>query len=231
MIFGNRQEAGRRLASRLKKYANREDVIVLGVPRGGVPVAFEVATTLNLPLDIFVLRKLGVPGREELAFGAIGSGGVRVLNASVVEQLGISDLDIALVTRAEREELERRERLYRGSRPPLDVHGRTVILVDDGIATGSSLRAAIQALRQMKPAAIVIAAPVAPSDTCDRLRHEVDELVCMEMPEPFYGVGQFYHDFSQVSDEEVNELLDSASRQRGEKQFHDAGTTPLSGRR
>jgi putative phosphoribosyl transferase len=225
MIFKNRQEAGRRLASRLGKYANREDVIVLGVPRGGVPIAFEVATTLNLPLDIFVLRKLGVPGHEELAFGAIGSGGVRVLNASVVEQLGISDLDIALVTRAEREELERRERLYRGNRPPLDVHGRTVILVDDGIATGSSLRAAIHALRQMKPAAVVIATPVAPQETCNRLRQEVDELVCVEMPEPFYGVGQFYHDFSQVSDEEVNELLDSDVGQRGEQQYHDAGTS------
>ncbi|MFI5059414.1 MAG: phosphoribosyltransferase [Candidatus Acidiferrales bacterium] len=223
MIFKNRQEAGQRLASRLVKYANREDVIVLGVPRGGVPIAFEVATSLNLPLDIFVLRKLGVPGHEELAFGAIGSGGVRVLNANVVEQMGISDLDIAVVTRAEKEELERRERLYRGSRPPLDVHGRTVILVDDGIATGSSLRAAIRALREMKPAAIVIATPVAPERTCNRLRHEVEELVCVEMPEPFYGVGQFYHDFAQVSDEEVNELLERASRQRGERQYHGAG--------
>lgn len=225
MIFKNRQEAGQRLASRLGKYANREDVIVLGVPRGGVPIAFEVATALNLPLDIFVLRKLGVPGHEELAFGAIGSGGVRFLNTSVVEQLGISDLDIALVTRAEKEELERREHLYRGSRPPLDVHGRTVILVDDGIATGSSLRAAIRALREMKPAAIVVATPVAPQRTFNRLGHEVDELVCVEMPEPFYGVGQFYHDFSQVSDEEVIELLDRASRQRGKQRYQDAATS------
>lgn len=225
MIFKNRQEAGQRLASRLGKYANREDVIVLGVPRGGVPIAFEVATALNLPLDIFVLRKLGVPGHEELAFGAIGSGGVRFLNTSVVEQLGISDLDIALVTRAEKEELERREHLYRGSRPPLDVHGRTVILVDDGIATGSSLRAAIRALREMKPAAIVVATPVAPQRTFNRLGHEVDELVCVEMPEPFYGVGQFYHDFSQVSDEEVIELLDRASRQRGKQQYQHAATS------
>jgi putative phosphoribosyl transferase len=223
MIFRNRQEAGRRLASRLGKYANREDVIVLGVPRGGVPIAFEVATALNLPLDIFVLRKLGVPGHEELAFGAIGSGGIRVLNARVLKHLGISDQDIALVTEAERKELERRERLYRGDRPPLDVCGRTVILVDDGIATGASLWAAIHALRQMKPAAVVIATPVAPQETCNRLRHEVDELVCVEMPEPFYGVGQFYHDFSQVSDEEVNELLESASQQRGEQQYHDVG--------
>jgi len=214
MIFRNRQEAGRSLASRLAKYANREDVIVLGVPRGGVPVAFEVATTLNLPLDIFVLRKLGVPWHEELAFGAIGSGGGRVLNESVVEEFGISDVEIALVTRAEREELERRERLYRGSRPPLDVHGRTIILVDDGIATGSSIRAAIQALRQMKPAAIVVATPVAPQESCNRLQHEVDELVCVEMPEPFYAIGEFYDDFSQVSDDEVNELLDRASSLR-----------------
>jgi putative phosphoribosyl transferase len=214
MIFRNRQEAGLKLASRLGKYANRKDVIVLGVPRGGVPVAFEVATTLNLPLDIFVLRKLGVPWHEELAFGAIGSGGVRVLNESVVEEFGISDVEIALMTRAEGEELERRERLYRGSRPPLAVLGRTIILVDDGIATGSSIRAAIQALRQMKPAAIVVATPVAPQETCNRLQHEVDELVCVEMPEPFYAIGEFYNDFSQVSDDQVNELLDSASRLR-----------------
>ena len=221
MIFRNRQEAGRKLASRLAKYAKREDVIVLGVPRGGVPVAFEVATALNLPLDIFVLRKLGVPWHEELAFGAIGSGGGRVLNESVVEEFGISDVEIALVTRAEREELERRERLYRGSRPPLDVHGRTIILVDDGIATGSSIRAAIQALRQMKPTAIVVATPVAPQESCNRLQHEADELVCVEMPEPFYAIGEFYDDFSQVSDGEVNELLDSASRLResGKKEY------------
>jgi putative phosphoribosyl transferase len=218
MIFRNREHAGRRLASRLQKYANRDDVIVLGVPRGGVPVAFEVATALNLPLDIFVLRKLGVPGQEELAFGAIGSSGVRVLNRSVVEHLGLSEMDIASVTHAEREELERRERLYRGNRPPLDVLGKTVILVDDGIATGSSLMAAIHALRQMKAAAIVVATPVAPPETCGRLLQEVDELVCVEIPEPFYGEGQFYDDFSQISDEEVNELLDRAYQRVGELQ-------------
>lgn len=213
MIFRNREEAGQRLASRLSKYGNRDDVIVLGVPRGGIPVAFEVATALHLPLDIFVLRKLGVPGHEELAFGAVGSGGVRVLNPRVVQQLGISQLDIASVTSAEREELERRERLYRGNRPALDVHGRTVILVDDGIATGASLMAATHALRKMKPTAIVLATPIAPRTTCDRLRSEVDEVVCVEMPEPFYGVGQFYDDFSQVSDEDVNQLLERASGQ------------------
>ena len=207
MIFRNRREAGQRLALRLGKYANRSDVIVLGVPRGGLPVAFEVAASLKAPLDVFVLRKLGVPGHEELALGAIGSGGVRVLNSSVIEHLGISELDIAAVTRAETEELHRRERLYRENRPPLDVHGRTVILVDDGIATGSSLLAAVQAIRQMQPAAIVVATPVAPRTTRNRLAKEVDDVVCVEMPEPFYGVGQFYADFSQVSDEEVNELL------------------------
>jgi putative phosphoribosyl transferase len=225
MIFRNRQESGQRLASHLGKYANREDVIVLGVPRGGVPVASEVARALNLPLDIFVLRKLGVPGYEELAFGAIGSGGVRVLDRDVVSSAGLSDLVIEQVTRAERTELARRELMYRGGRPPLDVRGKTVILVDDGIATGSSLRAGVRALRQMHPAAIVIAAPIAPESAVNRLRHVVDDVVCVAIPESFYGVGQFYCDFSQVSDEEVNELLDRASRQRGEQQYHDAGTS------
>jgi len=224
MIFRNRQEAGQKLAAHLEKYANREDVIVLGVPRGGVPVAFEVATALNLPLDIFVLRKLGVPGHEELAFGAIGSGGVRVLDREIVESVGLSDLIIEAVTRAERAELARREQTYRGGRPPLDVHAKTVILVDDGIATGSSLRAGVRALRQMEPAAIVIAAPVAPQTTVNRLRREVDDVVCAEIPDRFYGVGQFYDDFSQVSDEEVNELVKSASLEHGEKQYHHEGS-------
>jgi putative phosphoribosyl transferase len=215
MIFTNRTEAGQKLAGRLRKYASRKDVIVLGVPRGGVPVAFEVATALGAPLDVFVLRKLGVPGHEELAFGAIGSGGVRVLDLDIVEGLGISELDVELVTAAEREELNRREREYRGNRGPLDVSGMIAILVDDGIATGSSMRAAIRALRQMKPARIVIATPVAPASTCNRLKFDVDELVCVEMPEPFYGVGQFYADFSQVSDGEVNELLDRAAHRPG----------------
>jgi putative phosphoribosyl transferase len=217
MIFRNRQQAGQLLASRLEKYANREDVIVLGVPRGGVPVAFEVAKALNLPLDIFVLRKLGVPGREELAFGAVGSGGVRVLNPNTVEQFRISDVDIAAVTRAEWQELKRREEIYRGDRSPLEVRGRTVILVDDGIATGSSVLAAIHALRQMRPAAIVVGTPVAPPNTVSRLQHEVNELVCVEMPHSFYGVGQFYANFSQVSDEEVNELLERAFQLRCEQ--------------
>jgi len=221
MIFQNRAEAGQQLASHLEKYANRDDVIVLAVPRGGVPIAFEVARALNLPLDIFVLRKLGVPGHEEFAFGAIGSGGVRVLDGQVVQSLGLSNMVIDLITRAERAELARREQIYRGRRPPLNVRGKIVILADDGIATGASLTAGVHAVRQMQPAAIVIAAPVAPRSTVKRLRHEVDDVVCVETPERFYGVGRFYHDFSQVSDEEVNALLDSAYRQRGEQQYHD----------
>jgi len=222
MIFANRTEAGQELALRLRKYANRDDVIVLGAPRGGVPVAFEVARDLRAPLDVFVLRKLGVPDREELAFGAIASGGIRILDWDTVEGLGISGFDIDRVTRAEQQELERRERAYRSGKPPLDVSGLTVILVDDGMATGSSMRAAIRALRQMKPARIVIAIPVAPFSTCNQLQFEVDELVCLQMPEPFYGVGRFYDDFSQVSDEEVKALLDRASRQRRQPGYQHA---------
>ena len=188
MIFANRKEAGQKLAIRLRKYADRSDIVVLGAPRGGVPVAFEIAADLKAPLDVFVLRKLGVPGREELAFGAIASGGVRILNRDIVEGLGITVLDIERVTRAEREELERRERTYRGGKAPLNVSGLTVILVDDGIATGSTMKAAVRALRQMKPARIVIAVPVAPPSTCNQLRSEADELVCLETPQPFYGV-------------------------------------------
>jgi putative phosphoribosyl transferase len=215
MIFTDRMEAGQDLARHLSKYANRGDVIVLGVPRGGVPVAFEVATALRAPLDVFVLRKLGVPGHEELAFGAIGSGGVRVLDPEIIGGWGLSQLDIELVTAAEKQELKRRERAYRGRRPPLDLRGLIVILADDGMATGSSMQAAIRALRQMKPARIVIATPVAPASTCNRLRLDADELVCVEKPEDFYGVGQFYGDFSEVSDQEVNELLDRAVHQVG----------------
>jgi putative phosphoribosyl transferase len=225
MSFASRTEAGRELAWHLKKYANREDVIVLGAPRGGVPVAFEVAISLGAPLDVCVLRKLGVPGHEELAFGAIATGGVRILNREIVEALGLTGLDIERVTRTESLELERRERIYRGSRPSLDVSGLIVILVDDGIATGSTMLAAIRALRHMKPAFLILAIPVAPRSTCVRLRSEVDELVCLEMPEPFYGVGQFYDDFSQVSDEEVTGLLDRASR-RVEREYQVAPARP-----
>lgn len=212
MIFANRTEAGQELALRLRKYASRDNVIVLGAPRGGVPVAFEIATALGAPLDVFVLRKLGVPGREEFAFGAIASGGVRILDRNTIEGWGITGLDIERVTKAETQELERRERAYRGGRDPLDVTGLTVILVDDGIATGSSMLAAIRALRQMKPAFLILATPVAPRSTLSHLRPEVDELVCLDTPELFYGVGQFYRDFSEVLDDEVIDLLDRASR-------------------
>ncbi|MBZ5650037.1 MAG: phosphoribosyltransferase [Acidobacteriia bacterium] len=217
MIFPNRTEAGRRLALRLRDYANRKDVIVLGIPRGGVPVAFEVARMLKAPLDVLVLRKLGVPGHEELGFGAIASGGIRVLNPQIVEALRISPGDIELVTNREARELKRREQAYRGRRPALNIRGQTVIVVDDGIATGSGMRAAIDALREMKPARIVVAVPVAPPSTCDHLRSEADDLVCLETPEAFYGVGQFYFDFSQISDYEVNELLDRAAREIDEQ--------------
>jgi len=207
MIFTNREEAGVMLAQRLKDYANRKDVIVLGIPRGGVPVAFEIAEALGAPLDIFVARKLGVPGQEELAFGAIASGGVRVLNDEIVALVNISKLDIERATIREQREVERRERLYRGTRAPVNVCGRTVILVDDGIATGSSIRAAISALRHLKPAKLVVAAPVAPADTAKELLSEVDELVCVDTPRTFQAIGQFYDDFSQVADEEVAGLL------------------------
>src|SRR6202158_119933 len=170
MMFSNRTEAGRRLALRLRDYANRKDVIFLGIPRGGVPVAFEVARMLEVPLDVLVLRKLGVPGHEELGFGAMASGGIRAINPEIVEALRISPWDIELVTNRERKELKRREHAYRGRPPPLNVRGLTVILVDDGIATGSGMRAAVGALRQMQPAHVVIAVPVAPSSTCNRLR-------------------------------------------------------------
>ena len=216
MIFASRREAGRELAAHLRSYADRNDVIVLGAPRGGVPVAFEAAKTLGVPLDVFVLRKLGVPGHEELAFGAIAGGGVRIIDPSIVQASGLTAGDIERVSWTERQELDRRERTYRAGRAPLDVRGRTVILVDDGMATGSSIRAAIRALRQMQPAAVVVAVPVAPGATCSRLRPDVDELVCLAMPEPFYGVGQFYADFSEVSDDEVNNLLERAwDREKG----------------
>jgi putative phosphoribosyl transferase len=207
MVFTDRTEAGRMLAERLKSYANRKDVTVLGIPRGGVPVAFEIAKALNVRLDVFVARKLGVPWQEELAFGAIASGGVRVLDSEIVEAVGISEAAIEEVAAREQVELERRERLYRGVGPPLNISGRIVILVDDGIATGSSMRAAVSALRQMKPARLVVAVPVAPLSTCNGLRPEVDELVCVHMPEFFRAIGDFYEDFSQVADQEVADLL------------------------
>jgi predicted phosphoribosyltransferase len=214
MIFGDRTEAGKHLATQLLKYKDREDVLVLALPRGGVPVAFEVAQTLKVPLDIFLVRKLGVPGHEELAMGAIATGGVRVLNEEVVEYLKIPETIIDSIAATELEELKRREIAYRGDHAEPDVKGKIVILVDDGLATGSTIRAAAQALRQQDPARIVVAVPVSAPQTCDEYRIGVDEIVCAVTPEPFFGVGQWYVDFSQTSDEEVRDLL---ARGRGEK--------------
>jgi predicted phosphoribosyltransferase len=213
--FRDRGEAGRLLAAKLVAYANRPDVLVLALPRGGVPVAFEVAHALNVPLDVFVVRKLGVPGHEELAMGAVATGGVRVLNDQVVQGLRIPDHVIDAVAAQEQLELARRERLYRGGRPPPEVRGRTVILVDDVLATGATMHAAIEALRQQQPARIVVAVPTAAPETCEALRAEVDEVICAITPEPFYAVGLWYEDFSQTTDEEVRDLLargDSAPR-------------------
>jgi putative phosphoribosyl transferase len=212
IVFRDREEAGQKLAARLQAYANRKDVIVLGIPRGGVPVAFEVAKALNAPLDIFLSRKLGVPGQEELAFGAIATGETRVLDREIIEAVGISEAQIDQITAKVKKELERRENLYRGGRPPLKVEGLTVLLIDDGIATGSSVRAAIDALRQMKPVRIIVAVPVAPLSTCIRLRSEADELICVQSPKDFYAIGQFYEDFSQTTDEEVTGLLRRAAK-------------------
>lgn len=214
-LFHDRVEAGRVLAERLAPYANRPDVLVLALPRGGVPVAYEVARALHAPLDVFVVRKLGIPGHEELAMGAVATGGIRVINQQVVRALRIPDSVIEAVADWEERELERRERLYRGERPPPDVRGRTVILVDDGLATGSTMIAAVKALRQQQPARIVVAVPIASRDTCDLLRNEVDEVVCAVTPEPFYAVGLWYQDFSQTTDEEVRELLGLATEQTG----------------
>ena len=207
--FKDRQEAGLILANKLSNYAN-QNVIVLGLPRGGVPVAFEVAKALEAPLDIYVVRKLGVPGHEELAMGAIASGDVRVLNKLVIEGLLISEEAIEAETRKEREELKRREFLYRGDRPPLDVSNRTVILVDDGIATGSTIKAAIAALKKQKAGRIVVAVPVAPASTIEELKRDVDEVICVSSPEFFYAISLWYDEFPQTSDEEVRELLKKA---------------------
>ena len=207
MLFEDRADAGRQLARRLESFAHRPNVIVLGVPRGGVSVAYEVAAALRAPLDVLLSRKLGVPGHAELAFGAISAGDGRYLDEETVRAAGISQQQIERVTAEVRLELDRRAKLYRGDRPPLQVAGKTVILVDDGIATGASVYAAIQALRQMKPLALVVAVPVAPPSTAAWLRRFVDEVVCLDLPDPFYAVGAFYRNFAQVEDAEVIDLL------------------------
>jgi erythromycin esterase-like protein/adenine/guanine phosphoribosyltransferase-like PRPP-binding protein len=214
--FRDRREAGRQLAAKLGAYANKPDVIVLALPRGGVPVAYEVARALGAPLDVFVVRKLGIPGYEELAMGAVATGGVRVLNQPLVEQLGMPEYLIDYVTEQEREELKRRERLYRGRLPAPDVRDRTVILIDDGLATGATMQAAIKALRQQNPARIVVAVPVASRETCEEMRALADDVICALTPEPFHAVGLWYEDFAQTTDDEVRELL--AQRRQPEEQ-------------
>jgi putative phosphoribosyl transferase len=215
--FRDRTEAGEQLASKLSAYANRADVLVIGLPRGGVPVAAEVATALHLPLDICLVRKLGVPGHKELAMGAIASGGVRVLNDDVLDWIGISDETIDEVAARELRELERRDRAYRGDRPPPDIRDHTVILVDDGLATGSTMRAAIAAIRQQSPLRIVVAVPVGAPDACDAIRGEVDKVVCLMTQDPLYAIGLWYENFTQTTDEEVCKLLRKISRIVGQK--------------
>jgi putative phosphoribosyl transferase len=217
MLFQDRFEAGRILASRLRQFAHRNDVLVLGLPRGGVPVAFEVARILNTPLDVFLVRKLGVPGQEELAMGAIASGGIRVVNRTVVDALGITMADIQQAALQQQAELDRRERAYRDGRPMLDARGQIAILIDDGLATGSSMRVAIMALRKREPQRIVVGVPVAAPSVCEELESQADEVVCAVTPEPFFAVGQWYRDFPQTSDEEVRDLLQQAMRSRQQK--------------
>ena len=209
--FADRTEAGKLLAARRSRYASRQNLIVLALPRGGVPVAFEIARALSAPLDVFLVRKLGVPGQQELAMGAIATGGVRVLNRDVVAYLAIPQGIIDTVARQEQQELERREILYRGARPAPELLGRTVIVVDDGLATGSTMRAAISALKKSKPGRIIVAVPVAPPSTVKEFEKEVDEVVCVLTTEHLDGVGRWYQDFSQTTDEEVRTLLERAA--------------------
>jgi putative phosphoribosyl transferase len=218
MIFRDREDAGRQLADKLLDYANRADVLVLGLPRGGVATGYEVARALHVPLDVFVVRKLGLPEHKELAMGAIATGGVQVLNEDVIRTAGVSEEIIAEVAAMEKEELRRRERLYRGDRPAPDLRDKTVLLVDDGLATGSTMRAAVAAIRRQAPRRIVVAVPVSARETCAELRAEADVAICVKMPEPFYAIGIWYENFAQMSDEQVRELLEQALRNlnRGE---------------
>jgi predicted phosphoribosyltransferase len=213
--FANRTEAGLKLAEELRYYRGRNDTIVIGLPRGGVVTAAAIAETLDLPLDVLVVRKLGTPGQEELAMGAIGPGGVRVLNEDVIRFCGIQQRDIDAVTASERNEVDRRERLFRGGEPPLNVARMNVIIVDDGLATGSTMTAAIDVLRKQRPKSIIVAVPVAPPDTAERLRTRVDEFVCLETPASFEAVGYWYVDFAQVEDGEVVRVLRNARDRKG----------------
>ena len=217
MLFANRREAGDWLADRLAAYEGRRDVVVLALPRGGVPVAFEIAQALHLPLDLMLVRKLGVPGHEELAMGAIAGGGVQVLNENIIHSLNILPLAIERVAEAEQRELERRNKAYRGDRPPLDLKGKTVILVDDGMATGATMSAAADAARKQQAARVVVAVPVASDSACEMARQSADEVVCMHVPHYFNGVGAFYSDFEQTTDSEVQTLLKMSQQQESKK--------------
>lgn len=217
-IFKDRADGGKKLAQELSPYSDRSNVVVLGLPRGGVPVAYEVAKELDAPLDVFIVRKLGVPGHEELAMGAIASGGVSVLNDEVVKGVNLSEDDIDQVARREREELERRERAYRGERPGVALQNKIVLLVDDGLATGASMRAAVKGVREHGPEKIIVAVPTAPPETCEAFNDLADEAICLETPTPFIGVGAWYEDFPQTKDEEVKEILEMASERVAQRE-------------
>lgn len=210
-LFQDRADAGQQVAEKLTAYRGRSDVVVLGLPRGGVPVAYGVAKALNAPLDVFLVRKLGLPGHEELAMGALASGGVRVLNKEVIDSLRIPNDVIDAVAEREQQELERRERAYRDERPALPLHDQITILVDDGLATGSSMAAAVAALRAQSPAQIIAAVPVAAAEACEVFQNKVDQMLCLEQPQPFFSVGLWYSDFAQVRDDEVHDLLARAA--------------------
>jgi putative phosphoribosyl transferase len=216
--FQDRYEAGRFLASKLDHFNNDPSVLILALPRGGVPVAYEVALALNAPLDVFLVRKMGVPGYEELAMGAVASGGVRILNHEVIQRLGISERMIEAMAQEKLQELERRERIYRADREAIPIEGRRVILVDDGLATGASMRAAVQAVRKRGPKSVNVAVPIGSADTCIQLKSEAEEVVCAMTPEPFYAIGAWYSDFMQIPDDEVSRLLDHAAHERRVRQ-------------
>jgi putative phosphoribosyl transferase len=207
MRFRDRTEAGKQLAEKLLEYRDQPDVLVLALPRGGVPVAFEVAQVLHAPLDVFIVRKLGVPGQEELAFGAIATGGVRVLNQTIIKRFQITPEEVEAVTTVEQDELKRRQRLYRGDRPLPEIRDHTIILVDDGLATGATMHAAVVAIRQQEPARLIVGVPISSPETCAAFQDEVDDIICAVTPEPFYAVGLWYEDFPQVTDAEVHNLL------------------------
>ena len=211
-LFRDRRDAGKKLAQKLTGYAGRKDVVILALPRGGVPVAYEVSQALQVPMDVFIVRKLGWPGHEEMAIGAIASGGVKVLNEDIVRYLKLPKDLIHAVAQRELRELERRERAYRGNHPSLELKDRTVIIVDDGLATGASMRAALLGVRAHAPAQVIVAVPTAALETCEALKPEVDQMICATTPEPFYGVSRWYQDFSQTTDEEVRILLESRNQ-------------------